>query len=419
MLCLWSIERQNMTQKDIYALTKERLDTVHVGCFEGMDKPLLLISTQYPGIWLEHVYDSVFYAMRDRTKLYLAENTVDLFISYQREDGQLPCFVLDRSKMTGAYQDAVGYSQIQECVSFARLCLFVYRMNGKKDFLEKIYVASKKWVSWLRANRMTRGQGIVEAFVGFDTGHDNSGRLSGLSCIGNYRIDGVRQNASIMPEGDEVAPLITVDMNCNFYATLTALSEMARALELEGESEKWSAEAADVKKKLFELCFNAEDCFFYDVDKNGNQRKYLSSTIFQLFMEGVLDKETDAELIKGIYDRHISNPDEFATPYPYPSMAISDPSCEGHALRNCWGYYSQGLIALRTTLWMDEYGFGKDFDCLCKKWAQAWTEHFDTLKMGQELDPITGIPTQSSEWYSSTMLFYLYAVNRNREKGDI
>jgi hypothetical protein len=134
-------------------------------------------------------------------------------------------------------------------------------------------------------------------------------------------------------------------------------------------------------------------------------------------LEGVLDKEKDAELISELYRRHIANPEEFATPYPYPSMAISDPSCEGHAENNCWGYYSQGLIALRCTLWMDEYGFSEDFDRLSRAWVDAWTEHYDTLKMGQELDPVSGIPTNCSEWYSSTMLFYLYAAERIKNKS--
>lgn len=78
-------------------------------------------------------------------------------------------------------------------------------------------------------------------------------------------------------------------------------------------------------------------------------------------------------------------------------MAISDPSCAVHKDFNCWGYYSQGLIALRCTLRMDKYGLSHDFDRLCRAWLNAWTEHFDTIKMGQELDPITGIPTGSSE----------------------
>ena len=186
-----------------------------------------------------------------------------------------------------------------------------------------------------------------------------------------------------------------------------------------GEKESaldWQNQANAVKEQLFSLCFNKEDCFFYDVDKNGNQRKYLSSTIFHLFLEGVLDREKDADLIAELYEKHLSNPNEFATPYPYPSMAVSDPSCKDKTDFNCWGYYTQGLIALRATLWMQQYGFDKEFDYLCNQWLKAWTEHFDKIKMGQELHPITGVPTNSSEWYSSTMLFYMFAFRYQRDK---
>ncbi len=397
--------------KEIKEIVKSRLDGEHIRCFQGMDKPLLLISTEYPGVWLEHVYDAVFYAMQNPEKLYLAENTIELFISYQRPDGQLPCKILDKRLAEGK-GEIVGYSQIQECVSFARLCLMVYRMNKNRNFLKKIYEAAKKWAGWLESHRMTLGLGLVEMFVGFDTGHDMSGRLEGLSCKGKYYVDGIEQNAAVLPEGEKVAPIIAVDMNCNFYATLTSLSSMAEELMLRDEADLWRGKAMAVKKKLFDTCFNEEDCFFYDVDKSGKQRKYLSSTVFHLFMEGVLDKNEDKELISEIYKKHISNPKEFATPYPYPSMAICDPSVEGHAESNCWGYYSQGLIALRSTLWMEEYGFDYEFNNLCEKWVEAWSKHFDSIKMGQELDPITGIPTKCSEWYSSTMLFYLYAANR-------
>lgn len=400
-----------MTINDICREIESRLESVHIGHFEGMDKPLFLISEAYPGIWLEHIYDSVFLATRDKNKLYLAENTVNLFIDNQKADGQLPCFVLDTSRAR-IFGESVGFAQIQECVSFARLCFEVYKLNRDREFLEKIYFASCKWANWLKENRMTTGRGLIEMFVGYDTGHDNSARLSGLSCEGNYVIDGKMQNASILPPGDEVAPVIAVDMNCNYYGTLRALTNMARELGLPCEAAQYERDAADLKKRLFEVCYDEKDAFFYDVDKKGNKRRYLSSTVFHLFLEDVLDKDEDADIIKIIYERHISNPDEFATPYPYPSMAISDPSVSGHAEKNCWGYYTQGLIALRTTLWMEKYGFVREFENLKEKWLSAWTACFDKIKLGQELDPITGEPTRCSEWYSSTMLFYLYAAGR-------
>ncbi len=407
-----------MTVSEICKEIEKRLDTVHIGCFEGMDKPLFLISEAYPGIWLEHVYDSVFLAMRDKSKLYLAENTVNLFIDNQKDDGQLPCFVLDTSRAR-IFGESVGYAQIQECVSFAKLCFEVYKLNRDRDFLKQVYHACKKWADWLKNNRMTTGRGLIEMFVGYDTGHDNSARLSGLSCTGNYVVDGKMQNASLLPPNDKVAPVIAVDMNCNYYATLRALAAMARELGLCDESARYESDAAELKKRLFEVCYDGEDAFFYDVDKSGNKRKYLSSAIFHLFMEEVLDRDEDAEIIKQICERHIANPEEFATPYPYPSMAVNDPAAVGHADRNCWGYYTQGLIALRTTLWMEKYGLDSEKERLCSQWIRAWTDHYGNVKLGQELDPITGIPTVCSEWYSSTMLFYLYAadVTDNRKNG--
>ena len=143
-----------------------------------------------------------------------------------------------------------------------------------------------------------------------------------------------------------------------------------------------------------------------------HKRKYLSSTIFHLFLEKVLNFEEDGEMIERIYREHIKNPREFWTEYPFPSMAVSDPSLKSDAKGNCWGYFSQGLIALRCTRWMDDYGWGEDFDHLCERWVEAWTRCYDRFKFGQELDPFTGEPSECSEWYSSCMLFYIYAVRR-------
>ena len=410
-----------MKVENIIAEIHNHLENIHTGCFPGMDKPVLLISEEYPGVWLEQVYDSVFYARLDKTKLPLAENTIRLFLSYQKEDGQLPCYIWDARRVCVPEDELVGYSQIQECVSFARLCYETYEMNRDLDFLREVYRACGAWAEWLFRNRTTTHRGLIEMFVGYDTGHDNSGRLEGLSCHGNYLVNGVLQNASVLPPNDEVAPILAVDINCIYFGTPSALSEMARALSLEDEAEAYLSRAKNIKENIFRYLYCAEDCFFYDVDKNGNMRKYLSSTILHLFLEGVLDPEDDKALIDEICRRHIFNPNEFYTPYPFPSMAISDPSTVGHPTFNCWGYYTQGLIAMRTTRWMERYGFTKQFDSLCKTWVDVWTRLFDTVKLAQELDPITGEPTACSEWYSATMLFYLYSAKRlgyNIKKGE-
>lgn len=397
--------------QEICNIVKERIEKLHIGCFKGMETPLFLISNTYPGVWLEHVYDSVFYAKMVPERLDLAVNTINLFLDHQTAEGQLPCYVWNGDVMKVPEDQLIGYGQIQECVSFAQLALEVCEMTGNSVFLEKVYEGCCKWARWMKHNRMTTGRGLIELFVGFDTGHDNSGRLAGLSCHGNYVKDGVGMNASVLPE-DDVAPILAVDMSANYFANLKALAKMAAMLDKQDEAAVWEKEACQVKEKLFEICYDEADAFFYDVDKNGNKRKYLSSTILHLFLEKVLDQEADSAMIREIYERHIKNPEEFWTEYPFPSMAVSDPSAKDHIEANCWGYFSQGLIALRCTRWMDAYGMNADFDILCEKWLKAWTACFDYFKLGQELDPITGEPSPSSEWYSSVMLFYWYAAKR-------
>ena len=390
--------------REIVKAASDRIQNVHIGCFQGMDRPLFLISEAYPGLWLEHAYDSVFYAARKPEYLYLAENVMNLFMDYQKEDGQLPFCVM----RTGA----VRYSQIQECVAFFRLCLEVYEMNGDRAFLRKAYEAGRGWAGWIRRNRMTTGRGLAEVFVGYDTGHDNSGRLRGMACPGNYCVNGVEQNAAILPPEDGITPIGAVDLTCNLFGNLTALAEMAGLLGLAEEKERWLREAAEAKDSLFAWCYDERDAFFYDIDRNGNKRKFRSSTIFHLFMEGVLDRNQDTDLIDRIYREHIRNPEEFWTPYPFPSMAVNDPSCGGHVTANCWGYYTMGLIVERCERWMDRYGWGKDYDFVLAKWLEGWTACFDRVPLGQELDPLTGEPTSASPWYSSGMLSYINAAVR-------
>ena len=390
--------------REICALITERFENIHIRCFSGFSSPLFLISDAYPGVWLEHVYDSVFYAKMFPEKVFVAESTIDTFIANQKPNGQLPCYIIDPARISPDIQ-LLGYSQIQECVSFPALAYETVCMSSRKDRLRKVYESSVKWNNWLQDHRMTSRRGLIEMFVGYDTGHDNSGRLNGLSHRGGYCAD-----AGILPPDDENLPILAVDMNCNFYAAKIALSKMAKALGLKEEAAKYRSEANEVKEKIFQYCYDKDENFFFDVDRSGNKRKYFSSSVIHLFLEGVLEPR-DA-FTERLYAQHIKNPNEFWTPFPIPSMAVNDPSTADHQDRNCWGYFSQGLIALRCTRWMDRYGKSDDLDHICEKWLEAWTEHFDMVKLGQELDPFTGIPSPSSEWYSSTMLFYLYSAKR-------
>lgn len=379
----------------------DRITKINVRCFKGRERPLFMISDSYPGVWLEHAYDSVFLAKLDNRYLEIAKNTLCLFLENQRENGQLPCYVIDKS--TGCNLPELGYTQIQECVSFTRLCYEYYTMSDDVEFLRYAYNKCVKWQEWQENTRMPSNKGLIEMFCGFDTGHDRSCRMDGVK----YKGVAKDNDASVYPDDDDVLPMIVPDMNAVYYGTVTALFNMAKALDKQDDAKKWSIKAESIKEKLLEVCFDKEDCFFYDIDKNGNKRKHLSISITNVLTEHLPDRELAQEII----DRHLLNPQEFYTEYPFPAIAKSDIGFKRNKEGNSWNYYSQALTALRCTQWMDYYGYSKEFDAILEKWVRQWA-FSEKIMFGQELDPFTGEPSESSAWYSSCMLVFVYAVRR-------
>ena len=399
--------------KEICRRIEERIEQKNVCVFKGMKEPLFLISENYFGVWLEHVFDSVLYSeLYPEKGREIAKNTIKLFISLQSEEGQYPCYVWDGNRSRLPEKNNVGWAQIQECVSFGKLCLRYLNANRDDDLAEKCRLSLEKWIAWQKKYRMTTKRGLIECFVGFDTGHDNSSRLKGMRFPEN-RV-GLRGeiNAGKKLRFDRVAPLLMTDMNAVFYGDLTALADLCGKLGKKEEKEMWVKEAKTVKDLLNKSCYDEEDAFYYDVDKKGRKRKYLSSAILHFFQEGVLDINKDKKKTEEIIKRHVLNEKEFWTPFPFPSMAISDPSTKTHKKKNDWGYFTQGNTALRTILWMDAYGLGAEQDEVCKRWLKGWTDCFLSMPVGQELDPVTGKPSPSAPWYSSGMLFYLWSAKR-------
>ena len=393
-----------MTVKERYEQALRRIREFHIKSFPGQEGPLFLISTTYPGVWMEHVYDGIKYAeLEPEDGARVARNQTLLFIRNQKEDGHLPYNVLDASIIpaSSGFSRAgiVGYSQIQECVSIGRLCYETYKILSDRAYLQEVYKSLTAWDKWLCENRMSLNKGLIETFCLYDTGHDNSARLADIP------VKCPDEDGKVPVDADAV-PLISPDMNAVFYGDRRALAKMADELGLSEEAALWREKAAQVKQKMLELLYDEDDAFFYDIDCRGNKRKFLSISISNVFQEHVLDQEM-ADLI---YARHMKNPAEFWTEYPFPSMAVSDPGSKKDKDGNSWGYYSQALTALRCARWMDHYGYSADYDHILKKWVDGITRA--GMNFAQELDPITGEMSKSSEWYSSALLLYVYACRR-------
>ena len=370
----------------------DRLYEHHLRRFMGSTDNCVYISDEYPGLWLEHTFDSVVWA-RLSGEIGVAKAQVGLFLAAAKPDGQLPF---------SFYRGGPQYSHLQECVSIGSLCLDVYRMDGDLDFLQTAYRAVAGWIAWQRQNRMTRGRGLIETFCGYDTGHDNSGRLYGMKYHG--WVD--EKNAAAYPEGCDVAPMLSPDVNAVYFGNLKALAAMAEALGRPDEQAEWERQAAEVRQRIFDTCYNPDDGFFYDVDRHDRQRPCRSIAVTALFVERVLDNRQGNDL----FDRYFRNPEEFGTPIPYPAVSAADSSFHKNCPGNTWGYFCQGLTMLRTLRWMDAYGLSAELERNMRIWVNC--QNAAALPFGQELDPFTGEASVCSPWYSSCMLFYLASAVR-------
>ena len=390
---------------EMYNRAKERISSFHLRHIANIPGNVFLISTAYPGVWMEHAFDGLCYARSfagEKDSYEVAKNQLLLFIRNRLPNGHLPYNVLDLEllKQKPQYRRQIGYGQLQECVSFGSLCWDVFGETRDREFLKEAYEALTGWDGWLCTHRMTTGRGLIEMFCVYDTGHDNSGRFAGIP-------NSTPDTEGTLPADNPALPILAPDMNAVFFGDRMALSKMAGVLGDAKASEEWLNKAEEVRRKMFELLRDEDEEYFFDVDAHGCRRPDKSISITNVFTEGVL---TQAQFDR-VYERHMLNPEEFGTPYRFPSVAYNAGFKDDHAEKNCWGYFSQALTALRCQRWMDNYGRSADYDALLKDWVDVYAQQTDK-PFSQELDPITGEPTDCSKWYSSAMLLYIYAVDR-------
>ena len=357
-----------------------------LSCFP---RPVLTTGPGYPGIWQEHNHDSLFYADYD---LAAAVASHEIFYAFQREDGLMPAMVrYDPATL----ETRVGYGQLQTVYPLAASAYAIWEKCRDEDFLRESYEACRKYDAWLVRFRDTRGTGLVELFCEYDTGQDNSPRATdgGIprACPG--------KDAAVCPDNG-ILPIVAPDLSACRYRALRALSDMARALGKDGEAREWDRKADRVKEKIYEFCYDEKDGFFYDLDASGAFRRYRAEHIFRLFVCGAVDQED----FDRIYEKHIMNPETFASPYPFPSVALDDPHFRARPLSNNWGGMSQAHTALETLFWMRQYGRGEDFRGIASIWMKKWLE---TGVFSQEVHPVTGEESGCAPHFTTSLIAFV------------
>lgn len=374
----------------LYAAIPEKISG-NVLRYDDDGKSVLLAGAIYNGIWLEHNQDCFFSCdIIPET----AWESQDIFIRHQQPDGLIPyAFRFEPFK--------VCVAQLQMVWPFARCAMEVARkLNRPEADFARIYEAGCRFDQWLKQYRSRNQLGLVDMFCAYDTGHDNSRRVTdgGIPnpCPGQW--------AGNMPDLP-CMPVAAADLSATRYGALEALAELAEMLDRPAEAKNLKLEAEMLKAAIHRHLFDREDEFFYDLS-GGTFRKYRTEHITRLFLNRVVDQE----LFDRIYLRYFENESEFASPYPFPSVSLSDPSFNAEHPHNCWGGNTQALTLLRLLLWMDHYRRGEDLTRIMRRYLQAVLK-FDN-PFTQELHPLTGAPVGSNGNYTPALLFFREAYRR-------
>ncbi len=370
--------------------------------FPSYPGPVLVEGSVYHGVWLECAPQEgeVYERVGPEAARHLARNNHLILFALQKDDGQLPCDVKDSGP---------AFGQIQMQVPIAATAWELARRLGDQELLEKAYAACGRWDAWLRKYRNTRGTGLCEGFCTYDTGQDNSPRWKGLA---RRCPDGDARKCPKEPGMPRLCP----DLSATVYGGRVALAAMAKALGKASESDRWSEDAATIRRLIIDKLYDPQDGAFYDLDTNNQFVKIRSSTMMTVLGEHV----PDTPVFETVWEKQVHNPGAFWTPYPFPSVALDDPQFVRPIPRNSWGGATQALTALRAPRWMEHYGKSAELGHLMQRWIEAFRRAKGEFR--QQMDPETGDFTLADPaGYSPAALVcadFVWRLSGVRQQGD-
>lgn len=371
--------------------------------------PVLVEGSTYAGIWQECApQEGLVYGLLQQyietppgspTPLQIARANHMAFFAQQKDDGQLPASI----KLADSVGTTGGYGQIQMVVPIAATAWDLVQQTRDQELLETAYRSCSRWDAWLRRYRDTRKTGLVEGFCTYDTGHDNSPRWKGIP---NRCPD---SDARKCPS-DPTMPRICPDLSATVYGGRIALAAMAQELGKSNDHAHWLADAEHIRQLILKKLYSPEDGAFYDLDAKNKFVRVRGDVITRVLGEHVVDPVKNRETFETVWNKQLHNPKAFWAPYPFPSIAMDDPTFVRPIPRNSWGGASQALTALRAPRWMPYYGKQSEMKRMMQQWCAAIIRH---TEFRQQMDPLTGDFTQPDPGgYSPAALVFLDFAHR-------
>lgn len=244
----------------------------------------------YVGVW--H-WDQFFHALAFRhVDTRLAEDQIRIVLDHQRADGMLPDAIHDEGLVT--HLTAPVEADVTKPPLAAWTAMHLYRTSGHLDFLDEIYEPLVRWNDWW-LNYNVNQNGLCEYRHPFSSGLDDS------------------------PLWDAGVPVVSPDLNTYLCNAREALAQIADLLGLPEDARKHRAEADKLAIGMMRHLWDEKRGYFVALHDDKPVEVLTPFNLMPLCTGRLPDAIT-----RRLLDR-LTNPEQFWTPYPLPTVALNDP----------------------------------------------------------------------------------------------
>ncbi len=225
----------------------------------------------------------------------------------------------------------------------------IYMMTGDRDFLEEMYVSSKKFYNFYVSTRDKDGDGLCE--------------WGGHAVLESVR-DGL---VAVWDEVGWPSEFEGVDINSMLVKEAKSLEQMALELGLSGEALQWKEDYSRRTELINKVCWDEIDGFYFNADKRDNDFSYKKNNDlkreeiigFLPLWAGIASEEQASELVDKLTDTA-----KFWREYGVPSLSASDSYYNDKGYWNGPVWVEWNYLVVRGLL---DYGYEEEAQELVKR----------------------------------------------------
>lgn len=247
--------------------------------------------THYIGVWQ---WDNFFHVLAFRhIDSRLAQDQIRILLDHQRFDGMIPDAIYDSGVVTRLTHPIEADVTKPPLLGWAAWKL--YETDGDLEFLNELYEPLVRWTDWWFDQNDVDGNGLCEYQHPYSSGLDNS------------------------PLWDGGMPVESPDLNTYLYLQLEALARIADAIGEPSDSARFSERAAAIVTRMISQSWDRKAGLFW-ARHNGDRVNVRTPFSLLPLLCGGLPHEIAERLVA-----HLTDPTEFWSRYPVPTVALSDP----------------------------------------------------------------------------------------------